>query len=291
MSTHVRDWQATAVLYEYISAVNPNVPKVPVIAYPSKLHREGPTQVIPLDISKELDCAGPATGPTVSAHYIHIKSGENLATEASATAQVFYCIRGAGRSITAFGDLSWSEGDVFGLPATGSITHFADQDVALYWVSDAPLLRYLGVKPSGPRFKPALYPRDRILQKLREIDNEPGARQRNRDAAILGNNEVTVVKSMTHTLWTAVVLVTPGEVAQPHRHNSIAIDIVIGAQPGVYTLLGYSIDENGEIVNPQRVDWESGAAFITPPGIWHGHSNESGQPAVVMAVQDAGLHE
>ncbi|HLH28529.1 MAG TPA: cupin domain-containing protein, partial [Acidimicrobiales bacterium] len=46
----------------------------------------------------------------------------------------------------------------------------------------------------------------------------------------------------------------------------------------------------GRIVDPVRVDWESGGAFVTPPGLWHSHHNESEEPARLVPVQDAGLH-
>jgi gentisate 1,2-dioxygenase len=35
--------------------------------------------------------------------------------------------------------------------------------------------------------------------------------------------------------------------------------------------------------------WVAGATFITPPGWWHSHHNESGQDAIVLPIQDAGL--
>jgi hypothetical protein len=34
----------------------------------------------------------------------------------------------------------------------------------------------------------------------------------------------------------------------------------------------------------------AGAAFVTPPGHWHSHVNESGHPARLLPIQDAGLH-
>jgi gentisate 1,2-dioxygenase len=30
--------------------------------------------------------------------------------------------------------------------------------------------------------------------------------------------------------------------------------------------------------------------FVTPPGLWHSHHNESGHPAHILPIQDAGLH-
>ena len=39
-------------------------------------------------------------------------------------------------------------------------------------------------------------------------------------------------------------------------------------------LIGTELDENGNIRNGHREDWEGGAAFVTPPGYWHSHHNE-----------------
>ena len=44
------------------------------------------------------------------------------------------------------------------------------------------------------------------------------------------------------------------------------------------------------IKNGHRENWVSGASFITPASYWHSHHNESGQPAHVLPIQDAGLH-
>jgi hypothetical protein len=54
--------------------------------------------------------------------------------------------------------------------------------------------------------------------------------------------------------------------------------------------LGTPWAATGAIVDPIRVDWEPGAAFVTPPGLWHSHHNESGRPARILPIQDAGLH-
>ena len=48
-------------------------------------------------------------------------------------------------------------------------------------------------------------------------------------------------------------------------------------------------DERGDIVNPTRVAWEAGGAFVTPPGLWHALFNESGFPAHLIPIQDSGL--
>ena len=71
-------------------------------------------------------------------------------------------------------------------------------------------------------------------------------------------------------------LLPPDQEQRPHRHQSVALDLILDAKPGCYTLLGTRLDERGDIVNPTRVDWEAGGAFVTPPGLWHAHFNESG---------------
>ena len=85
-------------------------------------------------------------------------------------------------------------------------------------------------------------------------------------------------------------VVPGGAVQPPHRHQSVALDLIIDCPPGCHTLVGSELAEDGSISRPQRVDWEPGGAFITPPGLWHAHVNPSEQPALLLPIQDAGLH-
>lgn len=70
----------------------------------------------------------------------------------------------------------------------------------------------------------------------------------------------------------------------------MALDLAVSAKPGVYTLMGKEIDSNGHIVDPIRCDWIPGGVFVTPPGWWHSHHNESDTVAWVLPMQDAGLY-
>ncbi len=285
-------WSQSAQLYEYTSAVNPTLPPVPILSYPRNLHMEGPTRIITFDLSESLGCLGVACSPNLAASYIRIRTSEQIEARANGSAHLYYVIRGKGTTDTSYGAMSWSEGDVFTLPACDNVVHTAIGDTALYWVNDSPLLNYLGVEPVKKRFAPTYYSKESIVNGIREVDKQADAKRRNRNAVILGNERIEQgIISATHTLWGAVVFVDVGQIQRPHKHNSTAVDIVISASKGAYTLLGKQVDQEGNIINPQRVDWEAGAAFITPPGLWHGHFNESGQPAIVMAVQDAGFHE
>ena len=82
----------------------------------------------------------------------------------------------------------------------------------------------------------------------------------------------------------------PGNsIQKPHRHQSIALDSIVDCPKGCYSLVGTTLDKEGNIANPTRVDWEAGMAFITPPGYWHAHFNESKESARLIPIQDAGL--
>jgi gentisate 1,2-dioxygenase len=104
-------------------------------------------------------------------------------------------------------------------------------------------------------------------------------------------------RTATHTLWSLLNLLPPGDAQRPHRHNSVALDLCVAADPpaadgsgGVYTLMGPTLDAEGWVAQPVRCVWRPGAVFTTPPGWWHSHHNETGRPAWVLPVQDAGLY-
>jgi gentisate 1,2-dioxygenase len=96
--------------------------------------------------------------------------------------------------------------------------------------------------------------------------------------------------TVSHVLWAMYGLIEPNTRQLPHRHQSVALDLIIDAKPGCYTLVGTELSDDGTIKNPTRVDWKSGAAFVTPPGYWHEHRNESSERAYLTPIQDAGLH-
>jgi gentisate 1,2-dioxygenase len=287
-------WTRAAQYFEYSKAANPIgsglISRVPLADFPHRLHEEGPTGVTPFDLSEQLGCAGPATSPALCANFIHIHEGESLETQPDAASEVYYVIRGQGRTHLAEGDISWEEGDFMALPGGSRARHDAETDAAFYWVHDAPLLRYLGVKPSTPRFEPTLYPHEEAVAELEEVARDPKANQRSRVSVLLANEKFDQTRTISHVIWTMFGVLPAGRVQLPHRHESVALDFIIDCQPGCYTLIGKELDDEGNLVNPKRADWEPGSAFVTPPGLWHGHYNESGAPAHLMPIQDAGLH-
>jgi len=290
MNTLNKAWQKQVVNWEYSSAASPDLAGVPIQPFPSSLHEAGETRVIELDISNVLGTAYPASSPSLLANYVRICAGEHIQTHAQATSEVFFVMRGSGKTITHEGVIHWQQGDTFTLPCNSGVRHEADSDTALYWTHDAPLLQFLGVLPSEPRFKPAFYDHADMHAEVDALRDIAIREKRNRVGIILGNKACTASKTITHDMWSLFNLLPAGAVQKAHRHNSVALDLAVSAGENTYTLIGPNIDEHGDIINPVKAMWASNTVFITPPGWWHSHHNESGEDAYVFPVQDAGLH-
>ncbi|CEF97267.1 RmlC-like jelly roll fold [Ostreococcus tauri] len=291
-----KKWRETAEIFEYGSAANPDMRPIPVLVHPADLHESGETRVIPFDINDFLDITESCTSPNLMASFVRIVKGESIETSAKATSQAFYVIRGSGESESEHGKISWSTGDMFVLPVTkGGVTHAcidaeAKGGAALYWVHDEPLMQYLGVSPADEKkFEPTLYRREQMLERVEEIKHDSGA-SNNRCGVLLGNSACSQTKTLTHVLWSLLNSIPAKTVQRPHRHNSVALDLAVAAKPGVYTLMGKEIDSQGFIIDPIRCDWIEGGVFVTPPGWWHSHHNESDDVAWVLPMQDAGLY-
>lgn len=286
-----KQWTADARYFEYSKVANPighQTPKCPLANFDSRLHLEGASRIIPFDLSENLKCPSPATSPNLCANFIRIKPGESVATAPQATSQLFFVIRGEGHTEFEGGTISWTPHDLFTLP-TFAATHFATSDAALYWVHDAPLLTYLGVRPDAPRFRPTLYKHEEEDRQLDKILHDPKASQRSRISVLLANKQFPQTETITHVLWAMYGVLPAGTVQLPHRHQSVALDLIIDCKPGCYSLVGETLDSEGHIVNPTRADWKTASGFVTPPGWWHAHYNESGADAHLLPIQDAGL--
>eukprot|EP00747_Dinoflagellata_sp_TGD_P162424 gnl/TRDRNA2_/TRDRNA2_180016_c0_seq1.p1 gnl/TRDRNA2_/TRDRNA2_180016_c0~~gnl/TRDRNA2_/TRDRNA2_180016_c0_seq1.p1 ORF type:complete len:419 (+),score=29.66 gnl/TRDRNA2_/TRDRNA2_180016_c0_seq1:76-1257(+) len=305
-------WAHQATMYEYTSNANPPMAEIPVHVFPPTLHQQGATRVIPLDLKKELELDYSATAPNLLASFLRVQEGEELDSGVEwATSQSFYVIRGSGFSETRAGRIEWTEGDLFVLPYLGDNTpavcetgnqcvrHHCDTEprfggCAMYWVHDEPLLRYLGVRPAdNRRFEPALYQGHVMRETVDSISptTETGE-LRNRRGILLSNPASPQTKTLTPTLWSLLNSIDGNATQKPHKHNSVALDLAVsGGQAGtVYSLLGRSLDSDGNIVDPVKAEWQSGGVFVTPPGWWHSHHNEGNQRAWVLPIQDAGLY-
>ena len=107
----------------------------------------------------------------------------------------------------------------------------------------------------------------------------------NKDTEKIGTNTISPV------LWALYNELPPNTIQRPHKHNSVALDLCISCSDSdnIYSLIGDELDENGNIVNPIKVNWKQGEMFITPPTLWHSHNNTGNTFAYILPIQDAGL--
>lgn len=289
-----------ALLFDYRQAANPVRPglsdPIPYCSWGAELHGSGPTAILPLDLSAALGIAGPATSPGLAAHFIRIEANKAIEANANATSSLFFVLSGRGRcrrQLQAGAEapcIDWQQGDLFVLPAGEQPQLEADSTAVLYWVHDGPLLDYLGVQPNRARFEATHYGAEWLQAELSTLAARPGSSNSNRLSLLLANRDLPQTRTVTHVLWAMFGMVPPGTVQAPHRHQSVALDLIVDCAPGVYTLVGTELNDDGTIRNPRRLDWQAGGAFITPPGHWHSHVNESGTTAWLLPIQDAGLH-
>jgi gentisate 1,2-dioxygenase len=284
-----QEWSKHCQFFEYGSAANPRMPHIGVDVFPPAMHQIKETKLIPLQLAHQLETTYSATGPNLLANYIHIAAGEKITTSTHASSQVFYCIRGAGFSMIQGSKLEWKTGDFFALPLSADITHHASEDTAFYWVNDQPLMDFLGARPTQPRFRPLYFSHAQLTSELEKVRKENEGKDKNRNGILLANPDCPKTKTLTHSMWSLYNLLPAKTRQKAHRHNSIAMDFAVKASPGVYTMIGPKLDADGNIINPIRADWVAGGSFVTPPGWWHSHHNESDQDAIVLPVQDAGL--
>jgi gentisate 1,2-dioxygenase len=283
--------QQIGLFHEYLTAVNPNLPPIPAYIFYKDIYEGGTTRQIPLACSPDTKNNTQFTTPNCCPSFIRLNSQDTLELKANASSHFFYVISGKGQTQSSHGDISWQSGDVFVVPGTESLSHKAEIDAVLYYINDEPLLNYLKVAPVDINFRQLHFTKKQILDALDKVSQEKNANQRNRNGVLLGHPDCPETKTITPVLWVLFNMIDKNQVQKPHRHNSVALDFVIqAAEEGVYTLVSKAIDASGHLISPQRFDWQSGCLFITPPGYWHSHHNESGEKAFIMPVQDAGLH-
>lgn len=285
---------ADGQIWSYAEAANPvrrglSEPLRPW-SWPASLHGPGPTARLPLLPPSEQGLEAEATSPALAAAFLRLRGGESLGLPSGWTSLFLYVLEGEG-DLGSAPSIPWACGDALVLPASAGLMLRARRDALIYAVDDAPLLRWLGAVPtSGPRFAPVRFAAAALERQLRQVADEGAAARANRVSILLGHPDLPTTRTVSPSLWAMLGVVAPGSVQAPHRHQSVALDLILTAPPGCHTLVGERLNAAGEIVDPQRIDWEDRGAFLTPAGWWHSHVNPSDQEARLLPVQDAGLH-
>jgi gentisate 1,2-dioxygenase len=293
------DYSGNIKLFEYESAANPELKPVPCEKIDFDLVKNlllDDNEILDVDFSKLMELNYRCTSPNLLTSYIKLGNLGKITENNLATSHTYYVIQGNGKTIADNDTIYWSKGDIFTLPTSKNITHFnLDDNVSyLFTVNDKPLTEYLGVKPEKKRFSISYYNREFLQSYITDINNEEGADKRNRNGVLLTNKQMELEKTKTLTpiLWSLLNCIKPNTYQKAHRHNSVAIDLCTYAPEGnmVYTLMGKELNSDGSVKDPVKMVWKTNSLFVTPPGWWHSHHNESDTQAWVFPVQDAGLH-
>jgi gentisate 1,2-dioxygenase len=241
-----------------------------------------PTGLISCDISAELNCAFPATTPLVLARYAIIRAGEALAPELTASGVISYVIRGSGTTRCGEEIIAWDQGDVFILPGGVPAAHHAGEADAVLWiVTNEPLLAFEALRPPPPGRAPTEMVHYRAAEIERQINliHDIGRGEEIAGSALIFSAECQeATRNILPTLTVAMNSLPGGAVQRPHRHNAVAVSLIIKGDRCFSTIDG------------RRKDWAPYATTITPPQSVHSHHNGGNQQALFLIVQDGGIY-
>lgn len=281
--------------YEYEKNVNPTLQGVPII---QKNIIDCSYGITFIDFSDIYKVNYKSTSPNLLASFIKIKSNDSLDLNnesddsfVNATSHLFFIIKGNCELNLNDENFKVSNGDILVTPTFDKllINNPYNEELQIYYINDSPLINYLGSRSTRQIFKTALYSKDFLMSNLFSLsdpnNNRKGILLSNKDTEKIGTNTISPV------LWALYNELPPNTIQRLHKHNSVALDFCISCSDSdnIYTLIGDKLDENGNIVDPIKVNWKEGEMFTTPPGLWHSHNNTGNTFAYILPIQDAGL--
>jgi gentisate 1,2-dioxygenase len=244
-----------------------------------------PTGFVPLDLSAALGLDYPATTPLILSRYARIRRGDTLSTTFRASTELYHVIRGSGTTTVAGAadekPMAWQAADTFCLPGGVTSRHAAAEDTVLWVTTNEPQLRFEGLQPPAPGaapIQPALYPMAEIRRRLLGVYLDPRGAAMPGKSINLGNVTLEASRTTTPSFTLALNSLLPGEAQRGHRHNAVAVTLVLAGER-CYSL-----------IDGERADWEPHTVMITPPTAFHSHHNDGSQLALFLIVQDGGVY-
>jgi gentisate 1,2-dioxygenase len=239
-------------------------------------HPATQTGLIACDLSMEMASPVPITSPLMLAQYARINPSDSLQTAFSASGSVWYVISGTGSSGDGGEAICWADGDIFILPG-GRHQHRAGKGGAVLWVvSDAPRFAFDGITGGCSATEIVHYPATELRHQLdlvaRTADTAEGV------SILLSSAVQEATRSALPSLSVELSSLQPGQSQPTHRHNSAAVMLLLDSDH-CYTLVG-----------DRRIDWQTRATAVIPPGADHSVHNHGRTPALALTVEDAGLY-
>lgn len=285
-SAPATDAEARGRFFNPGNAFNVILPAVPDRAFTDEpikaLDPQTPTGMTHCDASDVMECPFPATAPLVLASYARVRAGERLEMDVRATGIIYYVMQGVGVAEIGNERINWSEGDVFIAPGGVPQTLAAGSDDAVLWVaSNQPQLMHEHSQPPAPGDAPTPVVHYTAAEIQKQIDflydigkdaEVPGT------ALIFSSDAQESSRNVMPTLTLAMNTLDPGVVQRPHRHNSVAVSLVVKGE-NCYSK-----------VDGRKKAWGPWATTITPPVSVHSHHNEGDERAFFLIVQDGGFY-
>ena len=97
-------------------------------------------------------------------------------------------------------------------------------------------------------------------------------------ALIFSSTRQEAIRNLLPSLTVAMNSLPAGASQRPHRHNSVAVSLVIEGEGCHSTIDG------------RRKDWSPWATTVTPPTLMHSHHNRGDKRAMFLIVQDGGIY-
>lgn len=278
--------EARALYFNTGNAFNVQLPRVPDESFTEEPARAldpgAPTGLIACDRSKELGCSFPATTPLVLARYARIRAGETLETNFAASGVIAYVITGSGTVQCGAERIEWQAGDTFVLPGGLPQVYRAGGEHAVLWiVTNEPQLAFENFRAPAPGeapTDPVHFPGDEVERQIELLYQVGRGEDIAGSALIFSSERQASIRNVLPTLTVAMNSLPPGKSQRPHRHNSVAVTLVIQGE-GCYSS-----------VDGRRKDWSQWATTITPATSVHSHHNAGSKMAMFLIVQDGGIY-
>ena len=284
--------QARALYFNTGNAFNQKVPEVPDESFTDEparaLHPDSPTGLTVCDRSQQLGTAYPATTPLVLARYARVRAGESLHTLFVASGVVMYVMVGAGSTTCGKEKIDWAAGDVVVLP--GNVPHqhsaapaasAAAVDAVLWIVTNEPQLAFEHLRGPAEGDAPTElvhFPADEIERQVGLLYKTGRGNDTAGSALIFSSTRQEARRNVLPTFLAAMNSLPPGGSQRAHRHNSVAVSLVIAGE------------QCHSMVDGRRKDWTPWATTVTPPTAAHSHFNGGEKWARFLIIQDGGLY-
>jgi NAD(P)-dependent dehydrogenase (short-subunit alcohol dehydrogenase family) len=207
---------------------------------------------------------------------------ESLRGEFVASGVVVYVMVGSGTTACGMEEISWQPGDVFVLPGNVSHLYSAGVNDAVLWiVTNEPQLAFEHLRGPVEGNAPTElvhFPAQEIAHQIDLLYEVGRGNDIAGSALIFSSTQQEASRSVLPTLMVAMNSLPPGGSQRSHRHNSIAVTLVIEG------------DQCHSMVDGRRKDWSQWATTVTPPTAAHSHANDGDKWAKFLIIQDGGIY-